>query len=102
MPAVLCRGATFLRFLGPHAVISEARHFLPQLPLTVPLSSQHFVIPALVLVLFFSVHKRNGFFSCVVLLVVSLCSTWPPAFQRLHFLLTSGFSLDESQTPAGR
>ena len=85
MPALLCRGATFLRFLGPHAVISEARHFLPQLPLTVPLSSQHFVIPALVLVLFFSVHKRNGFFSVWCSWLFPYVQLGAPSFSEAPF-----------------
>lgn len=51
---------------------------------------------------FFSLFaKRTGFFLCGAPGCFPVFS-WPPAFQRLHFLLTLGFSLDESQTPAGR
>lgn len=84
MPALLRRAATFLRFLGPHALISEARHFLPRLPLTVPLSSQQLAIPALVLVLFFSVRKTNGFFSVWCSWLFS-CVFLAPSFSEAPF-----------------
>ena len=89
-----------LRFLGPHALISEARHFLPQLPLTVPLSSQQLAIPALVLVLFFSVHKRNGFFSVWCSWLFS-CVFLAPSFSEApfssHFGLLLRWIIDTSR-----
>lgn len=101
MPAVLCRGATFLEIPGASCCGSlrpgiSYHSFLSQF-----LSSQHFCNPSPGAGSFFSVYKRNWLFLCGAPGCFPMFNLASQLIRGSIFFSLWAFP-DESQTPAGR